>query len=152
MMFSAGGFVGWTMKTSVPANVLVDPDEDLAVGETPQRDLAERLAQVRRHFFGQGPIPRPSKQQHLAARQREVCHVTARKPKPSKRFSSTARRGTRGCGGLSWDTATEERVENGEVWAFRHTCGSPAHSLKLEVGPLTHCLSTYFLITWCTSS
>ena len=59
----------------VPApNVLIDLDEQLAVGEPAERDLAERLAQVGCHFFGQGPIPRPSEQQHLAAREREVRH------------------------------------------------------------------------------
>ena len=57
-----------------PPNVFVDLDEQLAIGEPAQRDLAEGLAQVGCHFFGQGPIPRPGKQQHLAAREREVRH------------------------------------------------------------------------------
>ncbi len=73
-MFSAGR-VGGLDDVDVPApHVLIDLDEQLPVGKAAERDLAERLAQVGCHFLGQGPIPRPSEQQHLAARQREVRH------------------------------------------------------------------------------
>jgi len=39
-MFSAGAFVGCTMKMFGAADVLVDTDEQLAVGEACERDLA----------------------------------------------------------------------------------------------------------------
>ena len=50
-----------------PAHVLVDLDEQLAVGEAAERDLAERLAQVGGHLFGAGTVGRPAQEQHLPA-------------------------------------------------------------------------------------
>ena len=70
-----GGRIGRLDDVDVPAaHVLVDLDEDLAVGEAPQRDLAQRLPQVGGHFLGQGTVGRAAQEQHLAARQREVRH------------------------------------------------------------------------------
>jgi hypothetical protein len=67
--------VGRLDDVDIPAtNVLVDLDEDLAVGKAPERDLAERLPQMGGHLFGKGAVGRPTQQQHLAARQRQVRH------------------------------------------------------------------------------
>ena len=72
-----------------PADVLVDLDEELAVGEPPQRDLAERLAEMGGNLIGQRTVGRPAQQQHLAARQRQIRHVRARKPSRPKLLEST---------------------------------------------------------------
>jgi hypothetical protein len=56
------------------AHVLVDFDEDLAVGKPPQRNLAEGLPQMGGDLGSEGTIGRPTQQQHLAARQRQVRH------------------------------------------------------------------------------
>ena len=42
-----------------PAHVLVDLDEDLAVGKALDGHLAERLAEMLRHFFGEGRLAVP---------------------------------------------------------------------------------------------
>ena len=62
-----------------PAHVLVDLDEDLAVGKPADRHLAERLAQVRRHLFGERPVGRAAEEEHLAPSQRKIRHTRARK-------------------------------------------------------------------------
>ena len=57
-----------------PADVLVDLDEQLAVGEAPKRDLAEGLPEMGGHLLREGAVARAAQEQHLAARQREVRH------------------------------------------------------------------------------
>ena len=70
-----GGRVGRLDDVDVPAaHVLVDLDEQLTVGEAPERDLAEGLPQMGGHLFGEGAVGRAAQEQHLAARQREIRH------------------------------------------------------------------------------
>src|SRR5439155_19368526 len=59
------------------ADVLVDLDEDLAVGEAADRHRAERLPQVLRHLLGERPVGRTGEKQELAPRQGEFRHVSA---------------------------------------------------------------------------
>src|SRR5439155_20354053 len=64
-----------------PPYVFVDLDEDLAIGEAPDRHRAQRLAQMLRHLLGEGTVARPAEQQQLAARERQVRH---RSPETSR--------------------------------------------------------------------
>ena len=51
-----GGHVGWMMKTSSPAHVLVDLDVHLAVGEARDVGVAQRHVQVLGDLLRQGPV------------------------------------------------------------------------------------------------
>ena len=55
-------------------NVLIDLDEDLAVGKPPERDLAEGLPQMGGYLGSERSVGRPAQEQHLAARQRQIRH------------------------------------------------------------------------------
>src|SRR5207237_502962 len=58
-----GRGVGRLDDVDVPAaHVLVDLDEQLTVGEPAERDLAEGLAQVGGHLFGQGTVGRAAQE------------------------------------------------------------------------------------------
>lgn len=53
MLWLVGGQVGWTMKTSAPADVFVDFDERFTVGEGGDLNVGERLADVFGDVFGE---------------------------------------------------------------------------------------------------
>ena len=55
-----------------PPHVFVDLDEDLAVGEPPDRGLAEHRVELGRHFLCQRPIGRAAEQEHRAPGNRLV--------------------------------------------------------------------------------
>ena len=52
----AGNDVDWTMKTSCAADVLLDLDEDLHVGEAPDLALGQRHLEIGRDRLGQRPV------------------------------------------------------------------------------------------------
>ena len=115
-----------------PAHVLVDLDEHLAVGEAPERDLAERLPQMGGHLFGEGAVGRPAQEQHLAARQRQVRHGCSPQTYLVTGVTSTGagsasvRRA--GCVSSEPPLQVSPRRQGGRFWAAGGVCAcDPSH-------------------------
>src|SRR5688572_26916267 len=69
----------------VAADVLIDPDEDLAIRKTGERELAQLDTDVTRHLLRERPIGRAAEELETVTRYRKAVHRTDREPGNGKR-------------------------------------------------------------------